>query len=280
MSEFPYLSGAAVLTGAASGIGKGLAKGLAMRGMDLAIVDKDGAPLEALAAELRANYPRLTISAHVVDLSQAEPIAALPEAVRQSHDRISMVINNAGVALGGTFDDVSLADIEFVMAVNFWAAVRMSKAFMPDLRQAKPAQMINISSLFGLIGTPGQTAYTASKFAIRGFSESLRTEVAHLGIKVLQVHPGGIKTNIANNARLGVNLTRGDVDKVRKTFNKVLTMDPRLAAEQILKASAAGKNRLVITKEAKALDLVARLFPAKHGEVIAKEMLRRTGVKL
>ena len=191
-----------------------------------------------------------------------------------------MLINNAGVALGGTFEDVSLADIEFVMAVNFWAAVRMTKAFMPDLRAADSALMINISSLFGLIGTPGQTAYTASKFAIRGFSESLRTEVSRFGIKVLQVHPGGIKTNVANNARLGANLTRGNVDQVRSSFNKVLTMDPRVAAEQILNAAAAGKNRLVITKEAKALDLLARLLPAKHGEIIAKEMLRRTGVKL
>ncbi|MDN5667765.1 MAG: SDR family NAD(P)-dependent oxidoreductase [Renibacterium salmoninarum] len=280
MSEFPYVSGAAVLTGAASGIGEATAKGLAMRGMDMAIIDKDAEPLEALATGLRANYPKLTISTHVVDLSEAAPIAALPEEVRRSHERVSMLINNAGVALGGTFEDVSLADIEFVMAVNFWAAVRMSKAFMPDLRAADSALMINISSLFGLIGTPGQTAYTASKFAIRGFSESLRTEVSRFGIKVLQVHPGGIKTNVANNARLGANLTRGDVDQVRSSFNKVLTMDPRVAAEQILNAAAAGKNRLVITKEAKALDLLARLLPAKHGEIIAKEMLRRTGVKL
>lgn len=269
-----------MLTGAASGIGKAAAQGLAMRGMDMAIIDKDGAPLETLAAELRANYPKLIISTHVVDLSEAGQIAALPDEVRKSHDRITLLINNAGVALGGTFEDVSLEDIEFVMSVNFWAAVRMAKAFMPDLLAAKPALMINISSLFGLIGTPGQTAYTASKFAIRGFSESLRTEVAHLGLKVLQVHPGGIKTNVANNARLGANLRRGDVDQVRNSFNKVLTMEPRLAAEQILKAAAAGKNRLVITKEAKALDVMARLFPAKHGEIIAKEMLRRTGISL
>lgn len=269
-----------MLTGAASGIGEATARGLALRGVDLAIIDKDAAGLESVAADLRSKYPAVTVSTHVADLSDAAAITALPDQVHRSHGQVNMLINNAGVALAGTFDDVSLEDIEFVMAINFWAAVRMTKAFMPDLSQSRPAQLINISSLFGLIGMPGQTAYTASKFAIRGFSESLRTEVAHRGIRVLQVHPGGIKTNVANNARLGANLTGGDADQVRSSFNRVLTMEPRVAAEQILHAVAVGKNRLVITREAKLLDLMARFLPSSHGAIIAKKLMRRTGASL
>lgn len=278
MSEFPYTSGATVLTGAASGIGDALARGLALRGVDLAVIDKNAEGLAALAADLRAKYPRLNISTHAVDLSDADQIAALPEAVKSQHRRVSMLINNAGVALGGAFQDVSLADFEFVMDVNFWATIRMTKAFLPDLLEAAPAQLVNLSSLFGIIGVPGQAAYSSRKFGVRGFSEALRPELAHQGVKVLQVHPGGIKTNIANAARIGENVRREQVGDVRSSCNKLLTMEPRVAAEQILAAVAAGKNRLVITKEAKFLDVIARLMPSNYGSTIGKLMAQKSGI--
>ena len=167
--------GVVVLTGAASGIGAALAANLARRGMHLALVDLNAAGLEATAAQARA--AGVTVSTHAMDVADHAAVAALPAAVLAQHGRVTALVNNAGVALGGLFEQVDAGDFDWLMDINFGATVRLTRAFLPVLAREGAAQLVNVSSIFGIIAPPGQTAYAASKFAVRGFSESLRHEL-------------------------------------------------------------------------------------------------------
>ena len=172
MESWTLRGGVAVITGAGSGIGAALANELARRGMHLALVDLNAAGLEATAAQSRA--AGVTVSTHAMDVADHAAVAALPAAVLDKHGRVSALVNNAGVALGGLFDQVDAEDFDWLMAINFGATVRLTRAFLPVLARESAAQLVNVSSIFGIIAPPGQTAYSASKFAVRGFSESLR----------------------------------------------------------------------------------------------------------
>ena len=145
----------------------------------------------------------MRISRHHLDLSDAGAITAFPPRVTAEHPCVDILVNNAGVALGGTFEQTAEGDFEWLFAINFWGVVRMTRAFLPLLHKSEEARIVNLSSLFGLIAPPGQTAYSASKFAVRGFSESLRHELARTNIGVTVVHPGGVATSISENARMG-----------------------------------------------------------------------------
>ncbi|TXM88765.1 SDR family NAD(P)-dependent oxidoreductase, partial [Methylobacterium sp. WL116] len=190
----------ALITGAASGIGRALAVGLAARGCNLALADRNVAGLEETERLIATN--RVRISRHPLDVADRDAIAALPAAVEAAHGGLDVLINNAGVALGGTFEDVTEADFEWLFEINFWGVVRMTRAFLPLLRAQPEARIVNLSSLYGLIAPPGQTAYSASKFAVRGFSQALRHELAGTAIGVTVVHPGGVATSVADSARL------------------------------------------------------------------------------
>ena len=163
---FPFADGVAVVTGAASGIGAAVAESLAKRGARLALVDLDRAGVERIAARLRTDGA--DVSAHALDVAAPDAGETLEAAVRGP---VHLLVNNAGVALGGSFEQVSAKDFDWLMAINFGAVVRLTRAFLPRLRQAREARIVNLSSVFGLIAPPGQTAYAASKFAVRGFSE-------------------------------------------------------------------------------------------------------------
>jgi short-subunit dehydrogenase len=178
MTPYRFAGGVAVLTGAACGIGRALALDLARRGSHLALIDRDGAGLEGVAAEVRAINPDLRLSLHVADLAQTDEIPAVADAVLLAQRRVTLLINNAGVALGGTFEALTLEEFEWVQAINFRAGVALCKALLPALRAELQPQIVNVSSLYGLMGPPGQSAYAASKFALRGFSEVLRHELA------------------------------------------------------------------------------------------------------
>ena len=169
---FSYAHSVAVVTGAASGIGAALSSALADRGADLALVDRDAAGLHRIAEAVAGSGRK--ISQHVLDITDAAKVEDLPRAVLAAHGRVSILINNAGVALAGNFEEVRPEDFDWLMDVNFGGTVRMTRAFLPLLRGEKDAALVNISSLFGLIAPPGQTAYAASKFAVRGFTEALR----------------------------------------------------------------------------------------------------------
>ncbi len=266
--DFPIKGGVGVITGAASGIGAALAANLARRGMNLALADRNAAGLATAAAAARAHGVKVT--EHVLDVTDADALATLPETVLAEHGRVTLLVNNAGVALIGTFEEVSLTDFAWLMDINFWAPVRLTRAFMYALRREPAAHIVNISSIFGIIGPPGNAAYAASKFAVRGFSESLRHELAGSSVSLTVVHPGGIRTAIADNARLSQGIDPAEAKAKTAEFNKLLRTSPEDAAEQIAEAVRKRSPRLLIGRDARMVDIIQRLFPATYWKRVAR----------
>ena len=267
--------GVVVLTGAASGIGAALAANLARRGMHLALVDLNAAGLEATAAQARA--AGVTVSSHVLDVADHAAVAALPAAVLAQHGRVTALVNNAGVALGGLFEQVAAEDFDWLMDINFGATVRLTRAFLPVLAREGAAQLVNVSSIFGIIAPPGQTAYAASKFAVRGFSESLRHELEMSGspVGVTLVHPGGVRTAISENARLAKDLDSAEVARERANWRSLLALDAATAAEIIAVAIARRAPRVLVGSDAKGAALVQRVFPVTYWKHVAHDIARR-----
>jgi short-subunit dehydrogenase len=256
----------AVITGAASGIGRALAQNLAARGCHLALADVNAAALEETARLVQSNTIR--VSTHVIDVTDRAAIAALPDAVKARHGGADLLFNNAGVALSGTFDQVSEHDFDWVMEINFFAVVRLTRAFMPLIKASDDARLVYLSSLFGLIAPPGQTAYSASKFAVRGFANALRHEVAGTNVGVTVVHPGGVATNIAENARRSEGITPEEAEAARERARKMLTLPPPRAAEIIVDGVARRKARVLVGNDAKLLALVERLAPVSYAKFL------------
>ena len=264
---FPLAGGVAVVTGAASGIGAALSAALAARGCHLALVDRDPVGLASTAANCRG----VAVSTHHVDIADRDAIAALPDAVLGAHGRVTILINNAGVALGGQFSHISLDDFAWVMDINLWGVVRMTHAFLPMLRTQPVAQIVNLSSIFGIIAPAGQTAYCASKFAVRGFSESLRAELATTGIGVTVVHPGGVATAIARSARRGqgVQISPDEEAAMQDRMKRFLKMPPPAAAAMIMDGIERRRKRVLVGRDAKMMAFVQWLFPVRYHRVLA-----------
>jgi short-subunit dehydrogenase len=255
----------AVLTGAGSGIGEQLAYGLAVRGSDLVLLDRDAARLDRVAQRIRDAHPGVAVETVVVDLADREAALAAAQRIAAAHPRIGLLVNNAGVALGGLFEQMTLEEFEWVVDVNFRAPVLLTHHLLPSLL-AEPggAHLVNLSSLFGLIAPGGQSAYAASKFALRGFSQALRAELAGHGVGVTTVHPGGVRTRIAQDARIASGAPTEDVAQGRDSFDRLLSYPPEKAAEEILAGVERRRARVLITSQARVLDVVARLLPAGH----------------
>jgi len=266
--DFPIKGGVGVITGAASGIGAALAANLAGRGMNLALADRNPEGLAVSAAIARANG--VTVSEHVLDVRDTEALEALPEAVLAVHGRVTLLVNNAGVALMGHFEQVSMDDFQWIMDINFWAPVRLTKAFLYVLQREQTAHIVNISSIFGIVGVPGNVPYCASKFAVRGFSEALRHELAGSPITLTVVHPGGIKTAIADNARLSQGIDPAEAKTATAEFNKLLKTAPRDAAEQIAQSVLKRRGRLLIGGDARMIDRIQRIFPMTYWKRITR----------
>ncbi len=265
LDPYRFAGRTAVLTGAASGIGEQLAYGLANRGSDLVLVDVDESRLNPVAARIRADHPGLAVQTIVADLADR---AAVEDVTTRLPSSIGLLINNAGIALGGRFDQVSVEQFEQVMNVNFRAPMLLTHALLPALVANPGSHLVNISSLFGLIAPPGQSAYCASKFALRGLSESLRGELAENGVGVTTVHPGGVRTRIAESALIGAGVPESEVEPSRKLFDALLSFPADKAAEQILRAVAKRKARLLIAANAKGPDLLQRLMPVGSANII------------
>ena len=246
----------AVVTGAGSGIGRALAAALAQKGCHLALVDVNATGLAATAREVAALGRR--ISTHVVDVADRVAMEVLPDAVVAAHGRVHVLVNNAGVALDGTFEQLPLDDIAWLFGVNVWGVVHGCKVFLPVLRREVEAHIVNVSSVFGLLGVPENSAYCASKFAVRGLSESLWVELAGSGIGVTCVHPGGVKTHIARSARLRDETRR---NAVVTEFERVARMTPERAAARIVRAIERGTPRLRLGPETYVADWAKRLAP-------------------
>ncbi|MFG3701078.1 SDR family NAD(P)-dependent oxidoreductase [Micromonospora sp. NPDC047620] len=277
MRRFVFTGGTAVVTGAASGIGEALALGLARRGSDLVLLDRDAGRLDAVVAAVRAAHPDRQLTTYVVDLADAAATAGVAEEVRQRHPAIRLLVNNAGVALGGRFDQVTLDEFSSVVDVNFRAVVQLTHALLSTLRAEPGAHLVNVSSIFGVIAPAGQAAYSASKFAVRGFTEALRHELADDGIGVTCVHPGGIRTRIAQNARVGSGVSAEEFETGRRQFERLLTIDAAKAAEVILRGVERRRGRVLIGWSAKLPDLLARVAPASYHRVLAFGLERVAG---
>lgn len=260
-----------VITGAGSGIGRALAESLAGRGCRLALVDLRD---EGLAGTVERLPPGAVASQYVADVAEPEAVAELPARVLADHGGVDVLINNAGVALGGTFEAIEPADFDWLFSINFQGVVRMTRAFLPLLKERSEGLIVNMSSVFGLVAPPGQTAYAASKFAVRGFSESLRHELRETGVRVCVVHPGGVATLIADNARIAKNLDEEALAQGRQAMRSALKMPPAEAADAIVRAIEARRPRVLVGRDARFAALLERLLPTSHWNLIQKALTR------
>jgi len=257
-----------VVTGAGSGIGRALALQLAAQGAQLALCDVNETNLQK-TVDIAAAHGVKVYSA-VLDVSKREAFQTFTDNVARALGNASVVINNAGVALSQNVEAMNRQDFEWVLNINFWGVVNGCEAFLPQLRQQKDAHIVNISSIFGIIGVPSQSAYNASKFAVKGFTEALRQELNGSNIHVTCVHPGGIKTNIARNARVHNDMfvKAADPKKLAADFDKLAATTAEEAARQIVRAIETNQKRLLIGKDAKALDAIQRLLPNDYDTVL------------
>jgi NAD(P)-dependent dehydrogenase (short-subunit alcohol dehydrogenase family) len=261
----------AAITGAASGIGRALAVDLAGRGADLALSDIDEAGLAETAERARAAGVEVTTAR--LDVSDREAVHAWADQVVADHGRVNLIVNNAGVALGATVAQMTIEDLEWLMGINFWGVVHGTQAFLPHLTASGDGHVVNISSVFGLVGIPSQSAYNAAKFAVRGFTESLRVELdlAGEGVSATCVHPGGIKTNIAKNARMHVDPESGvDLERGRRDLEKAFLTTPEKAAKQILRAVELDRRRALIGPDAHVFNALSRLPASVTQRIIGR----------
>jgi len=265
----------AVVTGAASGIGRALALRLAQEGCMLALGDVDGAGLAESAAAIRQIGVR--VSTHQVDVSDAAAMEEFRDAVLREHGRVALLVNNAGVAMIGSVAELSLDDFAWLMGINFWGMVHGVKLFLPVLQQQYDAHIVNLSSIFGIVAPPGQSAYAASKFAVRGFSEALRHELAAAGskVKLSVVHPGGTRTQIAANARAAIGISNARRSQGIARFDTMARTTAEAAAERIVRGILKDEKRILIGGDARFLDIVQRLFPATYWRIAGRNFSPR-----
>jgi short-subunit dehydrogenase len=269
---------AAALTGAASGIGRALALELATRGCDLALADRDEAGLQAVAAEI-TKLGGGKITTHRVELSEPGQIQDFAEQAASSHPGLNILINNAGAALIGSFDEIDQDQMDWLMRVNFWSTVHTTRALLPHLARQPEAHIVNLSSIFGIIAPPEQAAYAATKFAVRGFSESLRHELqsAASPVRLSVVYPGGVATNIARNARSG----SGAIDNARRVealerFDNAARTSAGAAALCIISGIEHNRPRILIGFDARFVDMLQRFLPGTYWKALQKIFNKRT----
>jgi NAD(P)-dependent dehydrogenase (short-subunit alcohol dehydrogenase family) len=271
----------AVVTGAGSGIGRALALELAHRGARLALCDVDDAALAQTAALVELGSPGASVHSHHLDVSDREAFALYVQIVLGHYGVVHQLYNNAGIAGIGTIADAPWEIFDRVIATNLWGVIHGTRFLLPHLIASGDGHVINVSSLYGLMAQSENGPYCTAKFAVRGFTESLRLELARerAPVKVTLVHPGGVKTNIAMatlalSAQVGREPTDEDRRAVALFTDKLLRMDPGKAAKIILAGVETGAPRVLVGNDAKLGDLAVRLFPSGYARaVIALERL-------
>jgi len=266
----------AAITGAGSGIGQALAIQLASQGCHLALSDVNEDGLKETLKQLKNT--EIKVSTHIVDVAKREEVYQYAEDVVAEHGQVNLIINNAGVALGETVESMSYDNFEWLMNINFWGVVYGTKAFLPYLKESGDGHIVNISSIFGIISVPTQSAYNAAKFAVRGFTESLREELEiEAGcVSASSVHPGGIKTNIARNSRMGdiESVSNTDKNEAVSQFEKIARTTPSKAANIILAGVKNNQRRILVGSDAVVIDWLQRVSPTGYQKVL------ESGVKL
>ncbi|EMO3475805.1 SDR family NAD(P)-dependent oxidoreductase [Pseudomonas aeruginosa] len=266
----------AAITGAGSGIGRALAVELGRQGCHLALADVNAAALEETRQLLASSGVR--VSTAVVDVADREQVQAWADKAASEHGRVNLIFNNAGVAHAGTVEGSDYSEYEWIMNINFWGVVNGTKAFLPHLKASGNGHVVNVSSVFGLFAQPGMSAYNATKYAVRGFTESLRQELdmEDSGVSASCVHPGGIKTNIAKTARMNESMAKvtGQApDKAREQFNdQLLRTTPEKAAQVILRGVQRDSRRILIGTDAHAIDVMLRLAPVLYQRLVTASM--------
>ncbi len=264
------------ITGAGSGIGRALALQSAHLGARLALSDIGELSLQKTKSLIEKECGQAEVMCSVVNVAEKQQLVSWAQQVKDHYGEVNVIINNAGVALAASVEATEHEDFEWLMNINFWGVVNGTKAFLPFLKQASWGHVVNISSLFGLISIPNQSAYNAAKFAVRGFSESLRIEMllSNKTVQVSCVHPGGIKTNIANSGRFKNQVgTRDSAEKQKKEFNDRLARTTAIqAADIIIKGINKNKPRILVGGDAKILDIIQRFIPSGYQSLIARFM--------
>jgi len=257
----------AAITGAGSGMGRELARELAKAGAHLALSDLNADTLEETADLVRPLGARTTTT--TLDVADRHAVHAWADGTAKDHGQVNLVFNNAGVGLACTLESVSYEDFEWIMNINFWGVVYGTKAFLPHLRASGEGHVVNISSVFGLLAAPGNGAYNATKFAVRGFTEALRQELEMTDDKVsaTSVHPGGIKTNIARSSRVSKEASQiqgVDLEAMRESFDKLFLTSANSAARTILRAVQRNQRRVLVGPDAVLLDMLVRRLPTAY----------------
>ena len=262
----------AAITGAASGLGRELAIALAGRGCHLSLADLDETGLAQTQALARQANAAVRIGTRKLDVADRSAVFAWADAAAQEHGKVNLIFNNAGVGLAATVEAMSMTDFTWLMNINFWGVVHGTQAFLPHLKASGDGHVVNVSSLFGLLASPGASAYHAAKFAVRGYTESLRQELdlMRCGVSATCVHPGGIKTAIAKNSRVDASIAALGVDPLTSSreFEKHLVTAADKAAAIVLDAVSRNRRRVLVGRDAVVLDKIQRLFPSGYAALI------------
>ena len=269
MKPYRFSGGTSIVTGAASGIGAALAAGLAARGSDLVLLDRNEAGLAAVVERLgRTEQPGRVLGTVVADLADRGATRALRPELGERFPRTALLVNNAGIAMVGRFDQLTLDDFDRVLDVDLHAVVALTHGLLPTLRRSPGSHIVTMSSVFGILAPAGQTAYAAAKFAVRGFSESLRAEL-HPQVGVTCVHPGGIATRIAEDSAVGSGVPEAEVRAERRLARRLLTISPDRAAEAILHGVERRRPRVLVGASAVLPDLAVRAAPSLVPRLLA-----------
>ena len=264
-----YFAGkTAAISGAGDGIGRALSQRLNAAGCHLWLSDINSETLAETCASL--NEARGRVASQVVDCGQRDALFSWAEAVSADTSSLDALFNNAGVGYGARFADSSEESFEWLIDINFWGVVHATRAFLPLLTQAERAHLVNLSSIFGMVGIPTQSAYNAAKFAVRGFSEALQAEYLDSNLFVSSVHPGGVQTNIARSARTDGNRNMADADERDLHFRRLAKTTPERAADIILRGTARGKRRIMVGWDAWLILQLTKILPTRYHWVTAR----------
>jgi NAD(P)-dependent dehydrogenase (short-subunit alcohol dehydrogenase family) len=262
----------AVVTGAASGIGRGTSLLLAREGCTVALADINAGDLQETASAIVKLGGKASI--HITDVSSLSSVRELSREVLDLHGRVHLLMNNAGVTVVDTFRTGSVEDFQWIMGVNFWGVVYGCKCFLPHLLKEDESHIVNVSSVFGLVGIPSQSYYCATKFAVRGFTEALGVELRDTPVAVSCVYPGGVRTAIAKTARFRNSWNGENREETVAGFELSARSTADQAARTILRGIQKNKRRILIGWDSRFVDVVARVSPAHASSIITGFLTR------